>query len=91
MPPPGVVMLPLFWTAPALKVEVKFRLPARKSVSDKFRVEATSPPTSILAPCPTRMPAGLMRNTRPLEVMVPSNTEGSGPITRFSTLLLADC
>src|SRR5262249_29303460 len=57
----------------------------------RLSVEATSPATSILAPWPTRIPDGLMRNTLPLDVSVPSNSDGSGPTTRLRTLDAAFC
>ena len=43
------------------------------------------------APCPNRMPLGLIRKTRPFEVSVPRMTEGSGPMTRLRTLDAALC
>ena len=70
---------------------LKFRVPARKSALERLSVEATKPGTFILAPCPTSIPAGLMRNTRPFDVSVPSSEEGSAPMTRFNTELLEDC
>ena len=43
------------------------------------------------APCPNRMPFGLIRNTRPLDCNAPRICEGSCPTTRFSTALAAFC
>ena len=70
---------------------MKFRRPARKSWSLRLSVEATSPATSIRAPCPTSTPLGLIRNTLPFEDSVPRMTEGSKPTTRFRTLEFAPC
>src|SRR5262245_9166115 len=91
LPPLGVVMLPRLSTEPASALGWKLSRPARKSWLLRLSVEATSPATSILAPSPTRIPEGLIRNTRPLEVSVPSSTEGSCPTTRLSTLEAALC
>ena len=49
-----------------------------------------NPATSMRAPCPTMMPAGLTSHTRPLELSVPSSTEGSLASTRFKTLLAVE-
>ena len=102
MPPSGVVIAPWLMIVPSLTPgpspegrgeleEVKLSLPARKSSLDRLSVEATSPATSMRAPCPTRMPDGLMRKTLPFDVSVPSSCEGSAPMTRLSTELAADC
>ena len=67
--------------------------PARKSAFDMSNVEATSPPTLTCAPPPKVMPAGLMMNTLPLLVSVPSIcdalVEYPKPTTRFKVTLLA--
>src|SRR5450830_849367 len=75
---------------PAFGVARKFRRPARKSSFRTLSVLAMNPATSIFAPWPTMMPAGLTSHTRPLELSVPSSTEGSLVITRFRTLLAAE-
>ena len=90
-PPTGVVMLPLLITLPAPGWPWKFIFPAAKSAFDRFRVEATKPPTSMRAPAPTKTPAGLIRNTRPLDCSAPRITDGSGVTTRFRTLEAALC
>src|SRR5487761_2778259 len=77
-------MLPAFGVAP------KFRRPARKSSFLTLSVLAMNPATSMRAPCPTMIPAGLTNHTFPLELSVPSSTEGSLASTRLSTLLLAE-
>ena len=51
---------------------------------------ATNPATSMRAPWPTMMPAGLISHTRPLELSVPRITEGSLARTRLRTLLEAE-
>ena len=91
LPPLGVVMLPALRRLPASSPPVKFRLPLRKSSLDRFSVLATSPATSIRAPCPKSTPLGLIRNTLPLDCRLPRMSEGSTPVTRFSTALEADC
>ncbi len=49
-----------------------------------FKVLATNCPTSMRAPGPTRMPAGLISQTEPLEVTCPSMRDGSPPAVRAS-------
>ncbi len=88
-PPEAVSMVPAFETFPAPGVSVKRILPARKSASDRFRLDATNPATSMRAPAPIRMPLELSRNTRPLEDRTPSimlcGTTPFLPTTRLST------
>src|SRR6185436_5899780 len=63
-----------------------------KSASVIPRVEATSPPTFTCAPCPNRMPFGLMRKTLPFADRLPRMLDGSGPSTRLrATELLPGC
>jgi hypothetical protein len=52
---------------PALKV----RRPARKSLSLTLSVLAMKLPTSMRAPAPTMMPAGLMSHSAPLALICP--------------------
>ena len=49
--------------------------PLMKSPEFIHRVEATSPPTLTAAPLPKVMPAGLIRNTLPLALRLPSITD----------------
>src|SRR6266446_9845642 len=70
-------------------VSVKRSRPLRKSWSDRFRLEATNPATSMRALDPIAMPLELSRNTRPLEASTPSITlcgmTPFAPTTRLST------
>src|SRR5215831_3680520 len=89
-------MVPALDTRPAPGVSVKRIRPARKSASDRFRLEATKPATSILALAPIAMPLELRRNTRPFEDRTPSITLFGmiplAPTTRLSTAdELPDC
>ena len=54
-------------------------------------VEPKNDAVSITAPAPTRMPAGLIRNTWPFEVRRPMISDICPPSTRLSTELCADC
>src|SRR2546428_14046064 len=82
-------MTPALETAPAPGVSVKRSRPFRKSWSDRFRLEATNPATSMRALDPITMPLELSRNTRPLEASTPSITlcwiTPFAPTTRLST------
>ena len=63
-----------------------------KSLSDRFSVDATSPPTFTCAPLPNRMPFGFIKKTFPLAVRLPRIVDGSAPKTRLSaTALLLGC
>src|SRR2546425_12046949 len=88
-PPELVSMTPALETAPAPGVSVKRSRPLRKSWSDRFRLEATNPATSMRALDPITMPLELSRNTRPLEESTPSITlcgmTPFAPTTRLST------
>src|SRR6516225_6227603 len=89
-------MVPALDTRPAPGVSVKRILPERKSASDRLRLEATKPATSMRALAPIAMPLELSRNTRPLEDSTPSITLcGIAPLlptTRFNTAEeLPDC
>ena len=55
-----------------------------------FSVLATKPAVSTRPPGPTKMPAGLTSQTRPLDVRLPRMTDGSLASTRLSTLLEAE-
>ena len=70
-------------TVPALPAFAKRYLPSRKLLSDMPSEEATIPPTSTCAPGAKRIPLGLVRNTRPLEVRRPKIADGSPPRTRL--------
>src|SRR5450830_1759375 len=75
-----------------LLVPEKLYLPAMKSPSVIFNVDATSPPTFTCAPWPNRMPFGFSRNTLPLADRLPRMLEASEPSTRLSaTELLLGC
>ena len=82
-PPSAAVIVPRLTTDPAPASVNAYRL-ARKFSSERFIVEATSPPTFTEDPAPNRIPLGLSRNTLPLELRLPRITDGSAPITRFS-------
>jgi hypothetical protein len=70
--PPGATWIaPALVTAPVEEEAVKDQLPASRSLSDRFKVEAMRPPTLTSAPCPINTPCGLIRNTSPLESRVP--------------------
>ena len=84
-------MVPALVMPPASGVSVKRRRLLMKSLSDRRKVEATNPATSTCAPAPNTMPLGLTKNTRPLDCRLPKMTDGSTPVTRFSTWLLALC
>ena len=75
---------------PAFGVAPKFRRPARKSSLRTLSVLAMNAATSMRAPWPTMMPAGFTSHTRPLELRVPSSTDGSLAMTRLRTLLAAE-
>jgi len=61
LPPLAALIVPWLTMLPAFAVAVKLLRPAAKSALERFRVDATSPPTSICAPWPNVMPLGLMR------------------------------
>ena len=92
-PPTAVRMLPAFFTAPAVPAleSPNLSLPFKKSLFDKLKVDATKPATSTWEPAPNTTPLGLMMKTRPFDSNLPKNTEGSTPVTRFSTWLWALC
>src|SRR5262249_22269352 len=98
--PPGPLALvsisPALLTFPAPGVWVKRIFPARKSASDRFRLEATKPATSIRPVGPITTPLGLSRNTRPPTAPLASTDWSSpsiwlcgiaplAPTTRFKT------
>ncbi|OQA33148.1 MAG: hypothetical protein BWY57_01407 [Betaproteobacteria bacterium ADurb.Bin341] len=85
LPPVGVEMVPSLRTKPAPGVFWKTKRLARKSASDICSDEATKWATSIRAPAPTRIPAGLIRKTWPFDCSWPRITEGSLVTTRLST------
>ena len=58
---------------------------------EMLAVAATSPPTSILAPGPIRIPFGLTRKTVPFAVSRPRIADISGPVTRFSVAPVPAC
>src|SRR5262249_44697829 len=59
------------------------------SASERFRLDATKPATSMRAVAPIAMPLEFKRNTRPLEESTPSITlcgmTPFAPVTRLST------
>src|SRR5688572_24829722 len=65
--------------------------PDKKCASDMFVALTVNAAVSTTAPGPNTTPLGLIRNTRPFEVSCPRILEMSGPTTRFSTTLAADC
>ena len=77
-------------TALRFTTSSNLKRPAMKFSFEMLAVAATSPPTSIFAPGPIRMPFGLMRNTVPCAVSRPRIADISGPLTRFSFALAAD-
>ena len=90
-PPSGVEIRPWLPTRPATAPALKFILPARKSLSEIARLEATSPFTSTREPAPNSMPLGLTRNTRPFDCSAPRISEGCWPVMRLSTVLVGLC
>ena len=80
---------PLLTTDAVDPSRVKWYLPLAKSLSERFIVVATSPPTSTWAVLPKITPPGLTRNTCPLAVSLPSITEASLCNTRLSATELA--
>ena len=88
-PPVGAVITPALRTVPALPAEVNVSRPARKSASLTLSVLAMKPPTSMRAPGPTMMPAGLMSHSEPLAFTWPWICEGSPPVTRASSAAAA--
>ena len=90
-PPVALRIVPALLMPPAPGVSVKRRRLFKKSASDRRKVEATRPATSTCDPAPNTMPLGLIRNTRPLDCRLPRMTDGSTPVTRLSTWLVAFC
>ena len=64
-------------------------LPDSQSALLRFSDEVTSPATSTRAPWPNSTPFGLSNQTRPLLLRPPRMADGSLPMTRLSTWLLA--
>ncbi len=90
LPPIGVVIWPWLTTLPAPRLASNLSRLARKSPLVTFSVLATKAAASMRAPAPTKMPAGLTSQTRPLEVRLPRMTDGSLASTRLRTLLDAE-
>src|SRR5476651_829349 len=90
-PPPGVVIVPWLLTLPAPALPTKLFLPARKSASLMFRLDATRPLTSTRDPAPNMTPFGLIKNTLPFDCSAPRIWLGSWPVMRLSTLLSLFC
>ena len=74
---------------PPPRVKVKALRPALQSLSARFSVDTTSPATSTRAPGPNSTPFGFSNQTLPLLLRRPRTCDGSLPVTRFSTALLA--
>ena len=90
--PPLPRIVPWLAMRPSVGPPAKRNRPLMKSASERFSVDATKPAVSMVAPAPTRMPFGLMRNTRPLDSNCPRICEEVPPVTRLSTALEApDC
>ena len=90
LPPGPAVIEPALLMRPAEAPSANFSLPARKSASLMFRVDATKLLVSMRAALPMMMPLGLIRKTWPLAFSWPNSCEMSGPTTRFRTALAAD-
>ena len=100
-PPAPAVIVPLLRTwcdglaSPLKPLNTNWPVvrPLMKSPAFIHSVEATMPPTLTCALLPKAMPAGLMMNTLPLLVSVPSIcdalVEYPKPTTRFKVTLLA--
>lgn len=71
LPPLAALMVPALRTSPAVAAPRKVSRPARKSLSLTFSVLAMKLPTSMRAPGPTMMPAGLMSHSPPLALICP--------------------
>ncbi len=71
LPPLAALMVPALRTSPAVAVPRNMSRPARKSLSLTLSVLAMKLPTSMRAPGPTMMPAGLMSQSAPLALICP--------------------
>ena len=89
VPPCDAVIEPALLTG-AADVPTKWKRPARKSASEILSVDAIIEPTFTEEPCAKITPAGLTRNTLPFACKRPAITLGSLPITRLSSVDVAD-